>query len=102
MDTSSDPLCFVENVMDEDEEDEENEGKWQSMLMLALIATTAINNPCFLFFVQDRLEYTSHVKQLFLEGPLAFSNFYRMGNASFHILCKLIDAHVSVDSDMSQ
>jgi DDE superfamily endonuclease len=102
MDTSIDPLCFVEYIMDEDEDEEEEEeeieGK-QLMLILTLIAT---NNPRLSFFVRNRMEYDSHVEQLFSEGPSAFRNLYRMGHASFHKLCKLIDAHVSVDEDMSR
>jgi hypothetical protein len=82
---------------DEDDEEEEDEGK-QSMLLLALIATKV---PRLSFFFRDRMEYDAHVKQLFSEGPSAFRNLYRMGHASFHILCKIIDAHVSVDEDMS-
>jgi hypothetical protein len=87
--------------MDEEEEEEkkeeEDEGK-QSMLLLTLIAT---NNPCLSFIVRDQMEYHYHVEHIFQEGPSAFSNLYRMGNASFHKLCTLIDAHVSVDADMS-
>jgi hypothetical protein len=102
MDTSSDPSCSFENIMDEDEEEEEeeeyDEGK-QSMLLLTLIAT---KNPRLSFFVRDWMEYHSHVEHLFQEGPSALSNLYCMGHASFHKLCKLIDLHVSVDADMSQ
>jgi hypothetical protein len=69
------------------------------MQLLALIAT---KNPRLYSFVCNQMEYDYHVEQLFSEGPSAFRNLYRMGHASCHKLCKLIDAHVSVDSDMSQ
>ena len=83
----------------EDDDDDSDEQLGYFLIFLSTLASKYSPRPSF--FVRNRIEWNTHVTELFLESSRSFYQLYRMNLPSFNKLCSLIDPVVRVDPVMS-
>jgi hypothetical protein len=99
-DSTSDEETLYELLFYDSDVDDEEEGTEEFLQLL--VTAAASNEERVLYHVRDRMVWNEHVADLLEEGPLAFTQYYRMSLESFNRLCLLLHPLIIIDPVMSE